>query len=149
MEKLEEKKRKKMSDSAVPTQEGIRNKTGKFMTYFLRVMAVLYFFAGLLHLADVLDLRLLLSQMSSTWKIWICSLLVLDFAAAFGLWFRTIWGQVLFVFIASTQIIVYLSFESTFGPQWELVVFHACSLVVYVYLLRRRLRPTLKTSGIR
>lgn len=114
-----------------------------FVKIYLRVLSFFYLIGALLHLADVLGLRLQLSQMSMTWRVWIWYLLVFDFLAFVGLWRLKPWGEILFLTIASSQLIAYIGFQKIFGNQTELVVFHVVTLLIYAFLkARRKLEPT-------
>jgi hypothetical protein len=101
------------------------------MKYYLRILAVAYLIGFLFHLEDIFDLRLKFSEMSSVWQAWTIYLCLFDFLAAVFLWFRHPAGVFLFFFIASSQLIAYLGFQSVFGTQTELVVFHFATLVIY------------------
>ncbi len=114
------------------------------MSLFLRIMAVFYFIGSVIHLADLLDLRMQLSLLPLEWKVWIWYLFLSDFAAAVGLWLKKPWGQGLFVLIAISQLIAYLGLPSFFGPQPLLVVFHTATLLIYFILLVLRLKTRSK-----
>lgn len=103
------------------------------MNRFLRMLAVFYFIGAVLHLLDVLGLRLDFSNMSFGWKIWIIFLLVGDAIASFGLWRYKKYGEYLFLLISFSQLIAYGCFEDFFGDQTVLIVFHFVCLVAYLF----------------
>ena len=116
--------------------------SSRWIRLYLRVLAAFYAFGGLLHLGDVLDLRLSFSRMPSVEKAWILYLLVLDSVAAVGLWRARRWGIAVFLVVAASQLVAYLCFQSIFGPQWILVAFHVVTLVIFVALVpSARARP--------
>lgn len=104
------------------------------MKLYLRILSVLYAVGGLLHLLDVLGLRLKFSELSDTWKYWIVYLLIFDVLAAVGLWQRKQWGIGLFLMVAISQLIAYTAFVETFGHQYFLLPFHVLSLLVFFIL---------------
>ena len=108
------------------------------MKYYLRVLSSFYLFGGGLHLLDLFDLRLIFSEMTLSWKIWIVYLAVFDLVAALGLWKARAWGIRLFIFIAVTQLIAYSGlFVEVFGEQLPLVVFHIVTLFLYAFFKRK------------
>lgn len=111
------------------------------MKLYLRVLATLYLVGAILHVGDLLGIRLNFSEMNSVWKTWIIYLTIGDSVAAIGLWFQKKWGELAFQLIAYSQLIAYLGFRSTFGDQTELIIFHTVSLSVFYYL-KYKVKPT-------
>lgn len=107
------------------------------MRFYLRTLALFYAVGAGLHLADLLDLRLLFSEMTTIWRFWVVFLLIGDSLAAIGLWCGKYWGQVFFVGIAVSQLVAYLGFPGVFGDQRELIAFHFVALGIYAFLQRR------------
>jgi hypothetical protein len=105
------------------------------MKWYLRVVAVCYFIGSVLHLADILDLRLKFSLMNTTWRVWIVYLAVFDFIAAIGLWNMKWWGLALFFIIAISQLVAYVGYVDVFGTYDFLVVFHLVTIGVYFIFL--------------
>jgi len=104
---------------------------------FLRILAVLYFIAFIFHFLDLFDLRLSFSKMDELQKVWIVYLFLFDLIASIGLWFQKKWGELLFMFIAVSQIVVYGFFREFLGPQTFLIWFHLITLLFY-FLLKFR-----------
>ncbi len=104
------------------------------MKIYLRVLAVIYFIGGILHVLDVFDLRLKFSEMSSVWQAWIIYLMIFDILAAIGLWQQKKWGISLFLLIAISQLIAYICFSNVFGRQYSLIAIHVVTLAVYQFL---------------
>ncbi|RYZ77465.1 MAG: hypothetical protein EOP05_01690 [Proteobacteria bacterium] len=105
------------------------------MRLYLKLLSVLYVGGAALHLLDVFGARLDFATMSPIWKVWIGYLLVADTAAAIGLWRGKPWGVNLFLLIAVSQLIAYLSFKSIFGDQQFLVIFHFVTIGTYLGLV--------------
>lgn len=109
---------------------------------FLKVLSICYAIGFLLHIADFAGLRLHFSEMSLTWRIWIIYLVIFDAIAAIGLWRRTKWGIAAFLLIALSQLIAYLAFQSIFGEQTFLIVFHLATLLAFLAL---KVLPSLRS----
>lgn len=104
----------------------------QYKLYFLKFLAIMYFLGFALHLLDVFNLRINLSELNMSWKIWIFYLLVFDLLTAVFLWKKSKLGEVLFLCVASSQLIAYLGFKSFFGDQLFLVVFHCICILAYI-----------------
>lgn len=101
------------------------------MKYYLRILSVLYFFGGALHVLDLFGLRLKFEELSLIWKIWIIYLMIFDVVAAMGLWQLKKWGVRLFLMVAASQLVAYIGFTNHFGQQTFLIVFHVVTLLIY------------------
>jgi hypothetical protein len=101
---------------------------------------------AILHLADVLDLRLQFSEMDAIWKVWIAYLLIFDFVASIFLWLSSIIGVILFLIVASSQLIAYTFYKNIFGGQGTLIIFHLVTVSIYFVLLVRKIE-TPKSKG--
>jgi len=106
------------------------------MRIFRRTLSLLYFIGFLLHVADFFNFRLHFSEMDNIWKAWIIFLMVADVVASIGLWKDKLFGDVVFILVAISQLIAYLFFKDFFGEQMPLVVFHFITLFIY-FLLRK------------
>lgn len=112
------------------------------MKLYLRILAILYGVGAILHLADILDLRLLFSEMDLIWKSWIVFLFIGDSIAAIGLWKQMVFGEIAFLIIAATQLVAYLGFQGGFGDQSFLVLFHVFTVGIYLALkIKNKLKP--------
>lgn len=109
-----------------------------FLKYYLRFLSLVYFVGFILHVADILDLRLKFSNMDTGWKIWIAYLCIADLIASIGLWKHKTWGVVSFFVIAISQLIAYLGFIEKFGRQDFLVGFHILTLAAYLLIRFRK-----------
>ena len=104
------------------------------MRIYLRSLAVFYFIGAALHILDLFNLRLIFSEMSPTWKMWIVYLTVGDAIACWGLWYLKKYGEVTFLLIAVSQLIAYGLFRNFFGNQMFLIGFHLITVAIYVAL---------------
>lgn len=105
---------------------------------FLRFIAITYFIGFILHLLDIFDLRLKMSELCFTWKIWIYYLLIFDFLTALFLWRKSSIGEVLFLMVAVSQLIAYVGFKNIFGEQNFLVIFHIISVGIYILIVNKQ-----------
>ena len=104
------------------------------MKIYRKILSVLYFIGGILHILDLFDLRLKFSELSVTWKVWIIYLMIFDIVAALGLWQNKKWGVILFFVVALSQLLAYTLFTNYFGRQYFLIVFHLITLIIYAGL---------------
>lgn len=118
---------------------------------FLKVIGVLYFAGFILHLLDVLNLRMNLSEMDFYWKMWIWYLLIFDFLTSFLIFKNKLLGEILFITVACSQLIGYCFFKDRFGEQSSLIYFHLISLFSYISIkvLRSHFnKPALLSIGV-
>jgi len=111
----------------------------KAKLYFLKALGALYFFGFILHLLDVLNLRLNFSELPLIWKAWIIYLLIFDLVTAILLWKELRLGEILFLTVATSQLVAYIGFTGYFGNQIFLIIFHVACIAMYILLsLRQR-----------
>lgn len=101
---------------------------------FTLFLAIAYSVGAILHLFDILNLRLDFAAMDPLWKFWIVFLFVFDTLAAIGLFKKKLWGEILFLLIAVSQLVAYIQFKNIFGNQDFLVNFHIVCIVLYAIL---------------
>lgn len=104
----------------------------KIQGLYNKFISVCYFIGSVLHLLDLLDLRIKYSEMNSIWKSWIVYLFIADFIAAIGLWKNKTYGAILFFIIAASQIVAYTVFVDRFSPQPFLIYFHFITIIIYL-----------------
>ncbi|MCM2276740.1 MAG: DUF6163 family protein [Oligoflexia bacterium] len=105
---------------------------GSWYFGYLRALAIAYFAGFVLHLLDVMGLRLNFASMSRLWQGWVLFLLCGDLVAAAGLWLRASWGIRAFLSIATAQLVAYLGFPREFGDQRFLIGFHGVTLSIFL-----------------
>ncbi len=106
----------------------------KLFFKFILFLGFAYAVGFVLHLLDVLNLRLQFDTMDSIWKTWIIFLLIFDLLASIGLFWKKFWGELLFILVAVVQLIAYTQFKAIFGEQDFLVIFHSACITFYVLL---------------
>lgn len=106
---------------------------------FLKFIGVLYFVGFILHVLDVLNFRMNLSEMDFYWKIWIWYLLIFDFLISFLIFKEQLLGEILFISVACSQLVAYYFFKDRFGDQSPLIYFHLICLFAYICIRALRL----------
>jgi hypothetical protein len=102
---------------------------------YLKVLAGFYLFGFILHVLDLLGLRLKFSDMDYLWQSWIIFLIVGDLIAAIGLWRPHCVGVITFQVIALSQLIAYTVYRDVFGEQYFLIVFHVVTILAFYLIL--------------
>ena|SRR3989339_1853697 len=108
------------------------------MRYYLKILSFLYCTGVMLHILDLFDLRLKFSEMSIVWKMWIIYLIAGDMIASIGLYRQKIYGEIAFLIIGLSQIFAYTIFESYFGNQNALIVFHLITISIYLFFKNKK-----------
>ena len=106
----------------------------KLFSKVILMLSFTYFIVFVLHILDILNLRLQFSSMDTVWKTWIIFLLVLDLVASIGLFRKRIWGEIAFFVVALAQLVAYTKFTTIFGEQEFLIVFHCFCIGIYSVL---------------
>ena len=80
---------------------------------------------------------------STEWKIVVMHVAVVDLVAAVGLWMRTPWGVVVWIYAAVSEIVFHTVFMHKFGADLLLLGFHCVTLLIFLVLtiLARRHEP--------
>jgi len=107
----------------------------KIFYYYLKFIGLCYLVGFLLHALDLLHLRLEFSRMKPFFKLWIVYLFLADGFSVYGLFKSKIYGEVLFLIIAISQMIAYIFFKHYFGAQDFLIGFHLTTVLLYAGLL--------------
>ena len=115
---------------------------GRFLGYFLKVVAVLYLLGALVHLGNLTGFNEIQPKEAPLiWLVLDVFYLVLDLLVGIGLWQRTSWGVKCFLIAVMTQLVLYTGFPSYFAKtpgQVEalrgLVGFHLSTVAMYVVL---------------
>ncbi|MCQ2004657.1 DUF6163 family protein [Rhizobium sp. NRK18] len=120
------------SDSHAKAQPTL---TERLFLLFLRLIAVACFWFGLQYWAMLvgfsLDGRGRFDLLSVPWRTAASALAVLFPIASLGLWVNVSWGVVVWVLAASTQMLMYSLWASSFGSNWVIFPMHATVVVVY------------------
>lgn len=92
---------------------------GLILVVFMRLVAVIWVFQGLLQWGAVLlPQEQLFDTVAPIWGAAVIFFAVLDLVAAVGLWLATPWGGVLWLFSALAQIFVALVVQNFFSMIW-------------------------------
>jgi hypothetical protein len=108
------------------------------MRIYLKIIGTLYFIGFLLHVLDLFGARLNFVEMKTILKLWIVYLTVADAIAAYGLIKSKLFGEVVFLIVAFSQLVAYSIFTHIFGAQTPLIIFHLLTIGIYIFLLRKR-----------
>jgi len=113
------------------------------MKIFLRILAVIYAFAAVLHIGSILGLgRIPFTEAPLSWQLSDIFYGVIDTVAAVGLWQQKFWGVAAFFVAAVSEILLF-----TLVPHWFVVepaqltmlrgfvVYHVVAISIF-FLLR-------------
>lgn len=115
------------ADRLKPTRWGL------ILVVFMRLMAALWLFQGLLEWASVLlPAETVVDSLSGGAVAVIVFFAIADLVAAVGLWLATPWGGALWLFAALSQIFASVTVKDAFGPGW--VVVDVLLIVLYLGL---------------
>ena len=103
----------------------------RWLPKFRIILAICYLGGFILHVLDILNLRLHFTEMDSVWKTWIIFLAIFDLLTAIGLFRKKLWGELVFLLVAVAQLVAYTRFQQIFGQQEFLIRFHTVCLGTY------------------
>ena len=116
------------------------------MKVYLRCLAVIYAFAAMVHIGNMLGFgELPWAQAPLSWRIGDIGYAILDTVAAVGLFMLKPWGVAAFIIAAISEILLF-----TFVPDWFVlkpehltllrgfVVYHMVAIGIYLFLYRRQ-----------
>ena len=109
------------------------------MLWAMRLLACIYIYFGLSHWALLLGLsgaetRFL--DMAVQWQVATVYFAILMVIAAVGLWFGSGWGVATWLFVAVTELVMYLGFPDLFGEDRWTVGFNIACIVGYIAFAR-------------
>jgi hypothetical protein len=121
------------------------------MKIFLRILAVIYAFAAVLHIGSILGLgRIPFTEAPLSWQLSDIFYGVIDTVAAVGLWQQKFWGVAAFFVAAISEILLF-----TLVPEWFVIepgqlamlrgfiVYHLVAITIYFVLRRMERRESL------
>jgi hypothetical protein len=115
------------AEQAKPTRWGM------ILVIFMRLMAALWLFQGLLEWASVLlPAETVVDHLTDTAVVVVIFFAVADLVAAVGLWLATPWGGALWLFAALSQIFASITVKDAFGLGW--IVVDVVLIVIYFIL---------------
>jgi hypothetical protein len=114
---------------------------------YQRAVAALMMFLGLRQWAVILGLGDgsggAFETMTLQWQVATAHLAVVDLVASVGLWQRTAWGNVVWIYAAVAEVAMHTALIATFGADYLIVFVHLVSIIGFfvLLLLRRRATP--------
>jgi hypothetical protein len=118
------------SDSQPPVQQ---TRWGMILVVFMRLMAALWLFQGLVEWANVLlPKNAVFDSLDGAAAAVIIFFAIADLVAAVGLWLATPWGGALWLFAATSQIFAAMTVRGAFSAGW--IVVDVLLIVIYFAL---------------
>lgn len=117
------------------------------LNWYLTALSVVMLVFGLMQWAIILGIMPGVGgpfeTIATEWKIVIMHFAVVDLVAAVGLWMRTPWGVVVWIYSAISEIVFHTLFVNKFGADIPKLSFNVLTLLVFVVLtiLARRHAP--------
>lgn len=115
-----------------------RNRYEILLGYYLTALSVVMLIFGLSQWAVILGIISgpggSFEAISTEWKIVTMHMAVVDLVAAVGLWMRSSWGVVVWVYAAVSEIVFHTVFMHKFGADLPKIGFHFITLLVFVVL---------------
>ncbi len=125
-------------DAVTVSAEPERSRYEGILDLYVVAMSIVIMLFGLRHWAVIVGLLSSpggsFEAMVTPWKILTMHMAVMYLVASVGLWMRSAWGKVVWVYAALVEIVVHMIFSGTFGNDWPLVVFHIVSVGVFAVL---------------
>ncbi len=116
------------------------------MKIFLRILAVIYAFAAILHIGTILGFgRMPFAEMPLSWQLSDIAYGLIDTVAAVGLWQQKNWGVAAFLLAAVSEILLF-----SFVPDWFMtepgqlimlrgfIAYHLVAIAIYIFLQQRQ-----------
>lgn len=88
-------------------------------------------------------------QLAVQWQVVTVYFAVLMTIAAVGLWFASGWGVATWLFVAVTEMVMYVGFPDLFGQDWNAVIFNAVCILAYIAFARWAGSPENVTASYR
>jgi hypothetical protein len=120
------------------TADATHNRYEALLGQYMTALSVIMLIFGLSQWAVILGIYRggggFFEAMSTEWKIVTMHVAVFDLVAAVGLWMRTAWGAVVWVYAAVSEIVFHTVFMHKFGADLPMIGFHFVTLLVFVVL---------------
>ncbi|NVK32841.1 MAG: hypothetical protein HWE23_00085 [Rhodobacteraceae bacterium] len=109
------------------------------LVWYLRFMAILLIGGGVIHWARIVGISswrgLWFWEMPIEWQSATVFFGVLDLVAATGLWLAVSWGTVMWLFRASSQIVMHTVFADIYGRRPYEIAFYFLTIGIYLLIL--------------
>ena len=122
------------------------------MLWAMRLLALIYLFNGLEHWGTLVGYdadAVRFDAMPIQWQVVTVYFAVLMVIAAVGLWFASGWGVATWLFVAVTEMVMYLGFPDLFGEDWSAITFNSVCIVAYIAFARWAGSPENTTTRYR
>ncbi len=109
------------------------------MLWAMRILACVYIYYGLIHWATLLGVGAAegaFLAMPVQWQVATVYFAILMVIAAVGLWFGSGWGVATWLFVAVTELVMYLGFSDLFGENNWTVGFNITCIIAYIAFAR-------------
>lgn len=109
------------------------------MLWAMRLLALVYLYDGLSHWAIILGATggpEGFEAMAIQWQVVTVYFAILMVIAGVGLWFASGWGVATWLFVAVTEMVMYIGFPDLFGEDWWTVGFNAACIIAYIGFAR-------------
>ena len=109
------------------------------MLWAMRLLALIYLYNGLGNWATIIGYdssATAFIDLPVQWQVVTVYFAVLMVIAAVGLWFASGWGVATWLFVAVTEMVMYIGFPDLFGEDWWTVGFNAACIIVYIGFAR-------------
>lgn len=122
------------------------------MLWAMRLLALIYMVDGLSHWGTIIGYdagATSFDQLAVQWQVVTVYFAVLMTIAAVGLWFASGWGVATWLFVAVTEMVMYVGFPDLFGQDWNAVIFNAVCILAYIAFARWAGSPENVTASYR
>ncbi|MCB1478449.1 MAG: DUF6163 family protein [Tepidamorphaceae bacterium] len=109
------------------------------MLWAMRLLALIYLYNGLGNWATIIGYdssATAFIDLPVQWQVVTVYFAVLMVIAAVGLWFASGWGVATWLFVAVTEMVMYLGFPDLFGENWNAITFNAACIIAYIAFAR-------------
>jgi hypothetical protein len=119
-------------DKNAEAEQERANRLPLIIETYARALAVVMMVLGLRQWAIILGLMSskggTFETMATPWQLATMHLAVVDLVASVGLWLRTAWGNVLWIYAALSEIALHTVFVGTFKNNVLIVAFHLITI---------------------
>lgn len=109
------------------------------MLWAMRLLALVYLYDGLSNWAVIMGIGAGpggFEELAIQWQVATVYFAILMVIAGVGLWFASGWGVATWLFVAVTEMVMFIGFPDLFGEDWWAVGFNAACIVIYIAFAR-------------
>ena len=108
------------------------------LLWYMRAISVMMLVAGLIHWARIVGYvpwrGHYFLDMPTDWQAATVYFAVIELVAAIGLWLGVSWGAVVWLVVASSQILMHSAFAETFARRPYEILFYVITMAIYLVL---------------